>query len=115
MKLDMLAFEEHFVDHLAAVLHRLPEDMRGTLIVPSRLRGRAVMRGVYGSPDIVDQSRPVLVASYGDIKNARRLGRRRIAFIEHGIGQSYHGDPKSAGAASYSGGRDRAEIGRAHV
>jgi glycosyltransferase involved in cell wall biosynthesis len=111
MKLDMLAFEEHFVDHLAGVWHRLPAEARGDFIVPSRLAARVVTRGIEPTRDIVHEDRPVLVASYGDLKKARQLGRRRLAFIEHGIGQSYHGDPKSAGQASYSGGRDRDDIG----
>ena len=110
MKLDMCAFEEQFVDHLAAVWHRLPDEARGDFIVPSRLKMRAAARGILGSPEINEPRRPILVSSYGDLKKARQLGRTRIAFIEHGAGQSYWGDPRSAGAASYSGGRDRDDI-----
>jgi hypothetical protein len=61
-------------------------------------------------PPIAPHATPALVASYGDLKKARRLGYRRFAFIEHGIGQSYAGDRRSAGHGSYAGGGDRDDV-----
>lgn len=111
MKLDCLAGEPQFCDHLAAVWRALPDDDRGDFLVPATLRSRAARRGIVGKPLSADPTRPVLVASYGDLKQARRLGRTRIAYIEHGIGQSYFGSPDGARRASYAGGKDHADVG----
>ena len=124
MTLDALACEPQFIDHLAPVWRALPSDARGTLYVPERLLDRAAARGVYGVPvddralrqqsgpprAIVDPTGPrCLVASIGDTKVARRIGYRRFAALEHGIGQSYTGDAKGARHPhpSYAGGADR--------
>ena len=49
--------------------------------------------------------RAVLVASWGDYKRARKEGYERIAYLEHGAGQSYSGDRTSVDHPGYSGGR----------
>lgn len=110
--IDMYAHEAQFVDHLAAVWHALPPDARGHFLVYRQMEDRARTRGVEPATNVTpDPSRPVLVASHGDIKRVRREGRRRIAYIEHGAGQSYPGSPKAAAHPSYAGGRDRGDVG----
>lgn len=48
----------------------------------------------------------VLVAGYQDLLKARALGYRRIAYLEHGIGQSY-----GNGHPAYPGGKNRDAVG----
>jgi hypothetical protein len=121
--LDALAFEGHFLDHLAPVWHTLKD--KGAFKVDTSLVTRAQAHGIEAEPISGMQLRrnpqrppnpgpgpTALVASIGDIKVGRRLGYRRFAFLEHGIGQSYNG---AAGVAnrhpSYAGGADRADVG----
>lgn len=117
MRLDALAFERQFVDHIAPLWLALPDAVRGRFLVEPALVDHATRRGV----DAIAQHRPAhvpsypeprfsgppaLVASYGDVKEARRLGYGPFAFLEHGIGQTY-GDTGQSANGSYSGGRDR--------
>lgn len=101
-ELDLLASESHFVDHLAPVWRALPDQVRGRFVTPASLVDHAARRGITATTDVAGRYGPILVASYGDQKVARRSGRRSIAYIEHGIGQSYSSDQPS-----YAGGRDR--------
>jgi hypothetical protein len=118
VKIDALAFEPQFLDHLAPVWGALGSH-RGTFFVDPSLAVRARALGVEAVPtprpphtvpqpvSVTDQ-RPALVASYGDVKEARRLGFGPLVFLEHGIGQSYQVRP-GPGHASYAGGRDRSD------
>jgi len=119
-RLDAVACEPQFIDHLAPVWRALPPDVQGDCYVPERLLERAARRGVSAvaiddvgvrrsTPPpgaVVADGPPCLVASIGDTKVARRLGYRRFAFIEHGAGQSYLG-ANGIAHPSYAGGRDR--------
>ena len=119
MTLDALAFEPQFLDHLAPVWRVLPHSSRGRFLVAPHLVGRARDKGIEAvpqerpphtvlQPKPNEGYRPALVASYGDVKEARRLGYGPFAFLEHGAGQTYDGEnPAMQGHASYSGGRDR--------
>lgn len=123
-RIDALAFETHFLSHLAPVWRTLPTDIRGRFIVETALAGQepdlevepldgAGIRRLSMPKPVVGATGPTaLVASYGDVKVGRRLGYKRFAFLEHGIGQSYAGDRKTAGMhGSYSGGIDREDNG----
>lgn len=117
--MDCLANEPQFLDHLAPVWRLLPPSSRGRFLVDPSLVDRARARGI----EAVPQERPphtvampkpnpgwnpALVASYGDVKEGRRLGYGPFAFLEHGIGQTYLPDRGQVrGHASYSGGLDR--------
>lgn len=107
VKVDVLASEAHFADHLAAVWSALPKSRRGDFMARTKSAAdRVVERGFRPSFEAAGD-RPVLVASVGDLRAAQRLGRTRIAIMEHGSGQSYGGWPVSARHSSYAGGKGR--------
>lgn len=101
--IDCFASEEHFAHHLAPIYRALVDP--GTFYATPQIHDAAASRGVTAFWPIEQTDRPILVASYGDIKKVRRAGRTRIAFIEHGIGQSY-----GTGHSSYPGGQDRDDV-----
>jgi hypothetical protein len=116
VKIDVLAGEPQFVDHLAPVFLALPDELRGDFIVaPGRrsrisgdgLLGRAARRKVLAVTESEDPTRPVLVASWGDHKRSRQMGRTRIARMEHGIGQSF----VDSTHPSYAGGEGCEDVG----
>ncbi|MDP2710793.1 MAG: CDP-glycerol glycerophosphotransferase family protein [Solirubrobacteraceae bacterium] len=85
--LDALATEEHFAEHLRPTWDALPDSIRGE----------------WHDTAPPTQGPLTLVASYGDLKKARRTGRR-VIYSEHGAGQSYVGSR----SGSYIGSPDRA-------
>ena len=85
--IDMLANEPQFVDHLALIYLALPPEHRGDFITHRSVGDRARAWGIEPRRVSDHIERPVLVASYGDQKRARRLGRKHIARAEHGAGQ----------------------------
>lgn len=118
--IDALAYERQFLDHIAPVWRALPDGLRGSFIVDPSLTRYARDLGIDAVPvprPMVDRGKPIppnsgayrpaLVASYGDTKEARRLGYGPLAFIEHGAGQSY--DSTLPTMSSYAGGPDRAD------
>lgn len=110
-RLSVLAGEPHFLDHLAPVWRALPEEVRGEFYILAGLEKRAHRAGI--APRDFDENRisgPVLVASWGDLRRIRQRGIARIAFMEHGAGQSYAGDHQSAEDPSYPGGRGREDV-----
>jgi hypothetical protein len=98
--IDAIASEGHFADHIKPIWLALPEEARGTFYVR------------WPRPDIPNtvvavappSRHPTLVASNGDLKRGRG---RRNAMMEHGCGQSFGGDPRSARSGSYAGGEGR--------
>lgn len=91
----------HYFDHLAPVVQALRDtELRG---VGSVLRGvEAPARRPWGDPLRRDRTGLIyLVASYAD---ALRVAPAPVILLEHGAGQSYHGDPAAASSGSYSGG-----------
>lgn len=104
MRIDALATEPHFLDHLAPVWRSLTEP--GTLWVDETLLPRAAALGlrhvVAGRPGLGWD--PICVASFGDAKRARRA-LRPVVMMEHGAGQSYAGIESVTG--SYVGSADR--------
>jgi hypothetical protein len=120
MTLDAVAMERQFIDHLAPIWTSFPD--RGQFLVEPSLVEYAAARGidavpvprpafVPAYPKPRHDGPPCLVASYGDIKGARRLGYGPFVFVEHGAGQSYAGI-RSAQARnpSYPGGGDRDDV-----
>lgn len=83
-----VAFEAHHNDHLAPVLALLPHRMKRE------------------SPEDV-----ALLASYGALIRARRAHFRRVILAQHGAGQSYSGEQRTAHQPGYPGGKDNADVG----
>ena len=52
-----------------------------------------------------------VIASYGDLTRVRRAGFRRIVLMQHGAGQSYGGDRRTAHNPCYAGGDDNHDVG----
>jgi len=100
--IDALGREEHFVDHILPIWMALPVEERGTFWC--RFVRDGVPGMVAGMPS--PSHNPTLVASAGDLKRAQHCGRP-VALMEHGCGQSFGGDPRSANSASYAGGAGR--------
>jgi hypothetical protein len=117
--LDAIAGERQFADHLAPVWRALPSSIRGRFLAETPIVDHVRSLGIdavplqrpaplptYPPPRF--NGTPALVASYGDIKMARRLGYGPFVFMEHGAGQSYDGDRRSVQrSGSYAGGPDR--------
>jgi hypothetical protein len=59
-------------------------------------------------PRDVEPGTVTLVAGYCDIQAMR--GRGPLVYVEHGAGQHYPGDPRSAADPSYSGGIDHDDV-----
>ena len=64
-----------------------------------------MQRRIAGPDDVA------LIASYGDLKSARRDGYKRIVMMQHGAGQSYGGDRRTARHPCYAGGDDNDDVG----
>lgn len=95
MTIDLLYSEAKCLAHAEPAWLALPEALRGERIDRSQPRP-----GVHPSR-MAD--RAVLVASFNDATAAHRRGYRRIALLEHGVGQSYEGHTSRA----YPGGPGR--------
>jgi hypothetical protein len=102
--IDLLASSSHYADHLAAVFGALPAESRGSFMSGSRQASDRIRELGYEPVLPHESDRPVLVASYGDLK---RVNRPRVALMEHGAGQSYGGRDRSAHHGSYAGGQGR--------
>lgn len=105
MRIDRYASLEHYADHIDPIWQALPDAVRGESWAP-----RAGCW--WGKPDYTrpgPADRPVLVAGFAD---ARRMHPRPLVYVEHGAGQAYPADPRSATSGSYAGGEglDRAVL-----
>lgn len=107
--IDALATQPQYLDHLAPVWMALDPAVRGDFLVPRMLVDQARAAGIEPTQGAGALERPLLIAGFSDQRWARRAGRRRFAFLEHGIGQSYAGEPgrPSALHGSYAGGAGR--------
>lgn len=100
MKVDVVASLPHYLDHLRPVFDALPDELQGQVYggsTPWSLRPRGVPR-------------LTLVAGWQDVRD----GNGSMVYVEHGAGQSYAGDPKTAHQPGYSasgGARHRGVVG----
>jgi hypothetical protein len=114
--MDALAYERHFVDHLAPVWRALPEQLRGTFLTAPALVAYCESLGITAHPVRMaggfirvkpNTGGPLaMVASYGDQKRGRLRGYGRFVRLEHGIGQSYGNT-----LGNYAGGADCEDVG----
>lgn len=106
--IDLAARERHFADHLAPVWRALPVKARGRFLVVPDLIPYTNRLGISAeSLDDADPGHAVLVASWGDLNRVRQRGWQQRALMEHGIGQSFGGDPDSADFPNHPGGGRR--------
>jgi len=97
-KIDFIASEVHFFDHICEIWKALPVECKGVFYVPVQIRDYAKGKGVQTELlcEGFKDSRLCLVASWG---NYRDFTCGEVVFMEHGIGHVY-GDKHP----SYAGG-----------
>lgn len=100
MRVDFIATQSHFVDHLLPVWWALREEERGSWHVPNDLHPLLRVNGVK-DPVRSGRGDVALSASWPDVRGARQYQQRVL--MEHGSGQSYH-DERSP---HYAGGWGR--------
>lgn len=108
MKVEFLVgSQEHFVNHVAPIYLALPEEIRGNFHV--RMSNEAHRRAnTLGIPvHRIRQFRPEEIVVVAGQEDYRATGKARTVYYNHGVGQTYAGDVKSAKLSSYSGGKDR--------
>lgn len=91
---DAVATQPHYLDHLLPIWEALPIEARGYLSIPEPLRA-GIDVGTDGPRGDI-----VLVASWGDAQTCRMW--RKVALMEHGVGQTYRESGVVAHAA-YAG------------
>lgn len=94
--IDCYASLPHYWAHLKPIWEALPPDVRGGVYSP-----RATNPWGGRVPARWPADRPVMVAGFSDYQ---RVAPRPVVYVEHGAGQTYGGDVRSAGNPSYSGG-----------
>ena len=108
--IDILATQEHFVDHLAPLWSEMRwHGIAGKFWTTDALRDRAARAEVpHCDIETVESRGPqecshLLVASIGDAKKGMRLAMPgRMALLEHGCGLSFTGDGRNV--SNHSGG-----------
>ena len=100
--MDALSSAPHYRAHLLPLWEALPESLRGNRIDLDG--GGPQYRPLRSLPQ--PSGDRVLVASFRDMGHAWHRGYRRIAFLEHGAGQSYQGLEHG----SYVGGPGREHV-----
>lgn len=94
--IDLYCGQSHYADHAWPIWNALPDEIKG--------RAWSTRSDSWWGPKLArsdDLSHMVICAGLSD---AQRVCQRRLLYVEHGAGQSYPGDPKSAGHGSYGGG-----------
>jgi hypothetical protein len=89
VKLDIIATQRHFIDHIAPVWDALPSRRRGQIVIREGARARAKELGLEPVSTRDTARNPVLVTSGGDLARANRFPNRPIALMNHGIGGIY--------------------------
>lgn len=92
-RINVTASQPHYLDHMTPIFDALPERLRGTVHAveePCPYPGR---------------NRVAMVAGWDDLKRLR--GLNPMIYVEHGAGQAYLGDEKTATLPGYSGGAAR--------
>lgn len=103
MIVDTHASYAHYVERIAPVWHALPKGERGTVSSSVEARLTLLARGVSGGDRHGDVG---LAAGWSDAL-ALRTGHK-VALMEHGVGQTYHGSTEHHPA--YAGGEGRGFI-----
>lgn len=97
----------HFVDHLVPIYKELPDEIRGPFHARAGGAARALALGIEPIRVPPRRAELVVVASFED---CRQVAPSPVVLVNHGVGQRYDGDPRSAAHSSYSGGRGRDRV-----
>lgn len=93
MKIDVTASQPHYLDHMEPIFAALPARLQGT-VHPVESPCYRPYRG-----------RIAMVAGWVDVQHLRNMNQ--MIYVEHGAGQAYLGDTKTATLPGYSGGGSR--------
>ena len=110
-RLNVIAGEPHFVDHLAPVWESTPRGLRGIFWVRSDAAARAAQRHRITTrmwTGHVPRGTVLLASSFGDLNAAHKAGARLI-LMEHGAGQTYLSSHQSYAGGSHPA-RDAVEL-----
>lgn len=105
--MDAIAGRPNYLDHIAPVWDALGRP--GRLLTDRSVVGypAAIERGAQA----VQRGRgAALVASWFDLHRGRSLGYGPFVLMQHGSGQSYHGDPRGTRSHSYAGAPDHEDV-----
>lgn len=105
MKVDLVASQRHYLDHLLPAWAALAPEERGVAYLAREFRAAVPDAHLLG-PDTFPQG-PVLVAAHDDLRYVRD---GHGVLFEHGIGQSYGGARDSSYAPGYAGGVGRGRV-----
>jgi hypothetical protein len=105
MTVDVYATMTHYLAHIEPIWRALDMGERGTIYLAGQFASVEPPEWVqdrveWGAPHGLGPA--VIVAGIMDQTTVERAGRRTV-YVEHGAGQSYDGDPNTAGDTSYSG------------
>lgn len=102
--IDLAASHRHYLNHLLPVWRALPPAERGDAYLAQPIR--SMLPGSLAFGHLKNSTRPVLVAGFDDLRHVDG----HAILMEHGVGQSYSGDPDDRSAAAnpaYAGGDGR--------
>src|SRR6185369_10437482 len=108
LKIDAYAREIHHASHIVPVWNAIKPRARGTFYLTNGVALPGVPNTLQ-SGDYGGTNGPMLVSASGALINAAKAGRTHLAIMEHGAGQSFHGDTgiwgqTAADNPSYAGG-----------
>lgn len=87
--IDALATQPHYVDHLLPVWRALPEEARGVFAARGHARERALSVGLAPVERLTPGTTLALVAAHADYVEAHETCGRPVAYLNHGVGQSW--------------------------
>lgn len=88
MKVHVLAGLPQYERHIMAVWKHLPDELRGDVLIGNQATGLNHRRSD--------------VFMVGGAQDIPRAAQRKV-YVEHGAGQAYNGDPRTAGTNGYHG------------
>lgn len=110
MRLDFIARQPQYIDHLAPVWRSFPRERRGVFFVAYKHLDYAKQElgednlFVYEeNPPETRKPNPILSCSYGDLSRAAVDGKRMIISMEHGTGHTF-------GTAGYPDGKGKRDL-----
>ncbi len=94
MKLDFLASEQHYIDHMLPIWENLPGDYRGEFYTKEINKREDLIpykTNHHLTQLLKNKKNPIIGSSYGEVLKLKR-SLRPIVLMEHGSGQTYLSD-----------------------